>query len=81
MKTLKDKEIDIAKSNMGLSFSTFNYKDVKEHLNNFYNAYWEESEIGNKNKKYISCDELDYLLNKHFGNIIEIKTLQILENE
>jgi len=55
-------------------------KDVKKHLNRFYNDYWKYSYISDKFKNHITCDELDYLLNKHFGKLVEIKTLQYLEN-
>lgn len=59
---------------------SFKYKDVKETLNNFHKDYWEQSYEGDKCKSHITCDELDYLLNKHFGKIIEIQTLQNLPN-
>ena len=71
MKTLKEKQLITGK---------FTGEDVKEALNNFYKDYWESSHTGDKFKKYITCDELDYLINKHFGTLVDIQTLQELPN-
>ena len=60
---------------------TYIKKDIKEKLNDFYNDYWKESYEGDKFKKHITCDELDYLMNKHFGSLVKIETLQDLENQ
>lgn len=86
MKTLKDKEIQTnVIEERGVDYirytSGFIKEDVKQTLENFHSEYWKESYEGDKFKKHITCDELDYLLNKHFGNIIDIETLQELENE
>jgi len=59
----------------------FNYDDVKEKLQDFYNDYWKESYEGDKCKKHITCDELDFLIDKHFGSLVKIETLQYLENQ
>jgi len=56
-------------------------ENVKEKLNDFYKDYWKKSKIGDKCKKHITCDELDYLMNKHFGSLVKIETLQDLENQ
>jgi len=79
MKTLKSKER--IKSDVMGDYHSFYYDDVKEALNNFYNEYWEISYIGDKYKKHITCDELDYLMNKHFGTLVKIETLQDLPNK
>ena len=52
---------------------------IKKNLDKFYHSYWLNSYEGDKCKKHITCDELDYLLNKHLGNIINIKSLQRLD--
>lgn len=80
MKTLKDKEkyYDVRfVEDFGNEYA-IPTKDVKEHLNNFYNDYWKVSYDGDKCKKHITCDELDYLMAKHFGTLVNIKTLQDL---
>jgi hypothetical protein len=85
MKTLKSKRIDddyyidIVKGIDKTNYQLYLEKDVKEHLNNFHNDYWKKSYQSDKNKKHITCDELDYLMNKHFGDLVEIKTLQDLK--
>ena len=55
-------------------------EDMKEKLQDLYDDYWKESYEGDKFKRHITCDELDYLVNKHFGSVIKIDTLQELEN-
>jgi len=85
MKTLKDKlykikginDLSCKERNIGRIIE----KDVKETLQNFYDEYWKESKTMDKGKKHITCDDLDYLIDKHFGNIIDIKTLQFLPNQ
>ena len=59
----------------------FMEEDVIKSLNNFYNEYWKISYIRDKYKKHITCDELDYLMNKHFGTLVKIETLQDLPNK
>jgi len=79
MKTLKNKQY----SSLATTNTTIYYreKDVKKHLDEFYNDYWKQSYEGDKCKKHITCDELDFLLNKHFGTLIKIETLQELTNK
>ena len=81
MKTLNDKQIlEGIKFNSNEKVIRFNYNDVKFHLSKFYNDYWKYAKIGDKHKNWISCDDLDFLMDKYFGNLIEIKTLQFLPN-
>ena len=56
-------------------------ENLKEHLNAFYSDYWANSYESDKCKKHITCDELDYLMDKHFGMLVEIRTLQKLESD
>ena len=79
MKTLNEKQYSsLAKANSQIYYR---HQDVKKHLKEFYNDYWKESFESDKCKKHITCDELDFLLNKHFGTLIKIKTLQDLTNK
>ena len=80
MKTLKDKKV--SNYNFKTEKHTHYYKenDVKKKLEEFHNAYWKESRTMDKGKKHITCDELDYLMHKYFGNLVEIETFQNLEN-
>jgi len=71
---------DICKSKDCEPMTVVELEDLQDTLNNFLIDYWRESHEGDKYKQYISCDDLDYLVNKHFGAIIDIKTLQELEN-
>lgn len=81
VKTLKDKEIE----DYNFKSEKFIYycksSDIKKHLDNFYKEYWQSSSICDKNKRHITCDKLDYLMDKHFGSLIKVKTLQKLENQ
>jgi hypothetical protein len=85
METLKDKELTLKfVDNNGLVLfnnSSYVELDVKQKLNDFYEEYWNESYTGDKFKKHITCDELDYLMDKHFGSLVKIETLQDLENQ
>lgn len=79
MKTLKDKQDYFTD---GINYTDyFDYEDVKETLQNFHKEYWKESETGDKFKQYIDCDVLDFLIDKHFGHIIDIETFQFLPNQ
>jgi hypothetical protein len=83
MKTLKDMIFRISE----LSWykkdkdKVIKEEDVKKYLDKFYNDYWKESYTGDKFKKHITCDKLDYLMDKHFGSLVKIETLQDLENQ
>lgn len=96
MVTLKDKEINISayfvnKDNINFKEKgerwilcgnkSFYSEDVKEYLTKFYESYWKESKLMDKNKSHISCDELDYLMDKYFGSLVKIESLQYLENQ
>ena len=86
MKTLQDKKLMVTQfikiinpdnEHIGMYYS----EDVKEKLTDFYNDYWQKSYEGDKCKKHITCDELDYLMDKHFGSLVKIETIQDLENQ
>ena len=86
MTTLKDKKLMVSQFIKILNpdnehIEMYYIEDVKEKLNDFYNDYWKESYEGDKFKKHINCDELDYLMDKHFGSLIKIETIQDLENQ
>lgn len=75
--TLKEKE-HTKNNDWGVPTQMYYKQDVKNHLTYFYNDYWKTNITSDKGKSIITCDKLDYLLNKHFGKIIEIETLQEL---
>jgi len=85
MKTLKDRQIVSDKwtndDDLGDGTKYFLLEDVENSLENFYKDYWKNSYLGDKNKSHITCDDIDYLLDKHFGSLVKIKTMQYLKNQ
>jgi len=79
MKTLKNLEVKREIKNK-FDYSFCWSKDIREKLEDFYSEYWRIGREMDKGKRHITCDKLDFLMDKHF-NMFPISTLQELPNQ